>query len=133
MQSVKFVFLSRFSFFVGWRGGGAHTHSIARTRMSNSCPRRVTRGVTVSMSAFLACDPCYCAGSSLAWGLNFRASRCHLLPTHALCLMIIIIIIIALKDTIRDFLQSPHCAANRLQQVRLSGPGAIVCKSCGIF
>ena len=40
------------------------------------------------------------------------ASRCHLLPTHALCLMIIIIIImiiiimiiiIALKDTIRDF------------------------------
>ena len=66
------------------------------------------------------------------------ASRCHLLPTHALCLMIIIIIImiiiimiiiIALKDTIRDFLQSPHCAARRLQHVRLSGPGAIVCKS----
>ena len=28
-----------------------------------------TRGVTVSMSAFLACHQCYCAGSSLAWGL----------------------------------------------------------------
>ena len=32
-----------------------------------------THGVTVSMSAFLACHQCYCAGSSLAWGLNFRA------------------------------------------------------------
>ena len=32
-----------------------------------------TRGVTVSTSAFLACHQCYCAGSSLAWGLNLRA------------------------------------------------------------
>ena len=31
-----------------------------------------TRGVTVSMSAFLACHQCYCTGSSLAWGLNLR-------------------------------------------------------------
>ena len=31
------------------------------------------RGVMVSMSAFLACHQCYCAGSSLAWGLNLRA------------------------------------------------------------
>ena len=45
-------------------------------------------------------------------------------------MIIIIIIIIAFKDAIRDFLQSPHCAANRLQYVRSSGPGAIVCKSC---
>ena len=36
----------------------------------------VTRGVTVSMSAFLACHQCYCAGSSLAWGLNLRAVVC---------------------------------------------------------
>ena len=35
-----------------------------------------TRGVTVSMSAFLACHHCYCAGSSLAWGLNLRAVVC---------------------------------------------------------
>ena len=28
----------------------------------------------------------------------------------------------------RFFLQSPHCIANRLQHVRSSGPGAIVCK-----
>ena len=44
-------------------------------------------------------------------------------------IIIIVIIIIALKGAIRDFLQSPHCAANRLQHVRSSGPGAIVCKS----
>ena len=42
---------------------------------------------------------------------------------------IIIIIIIVFKGAIRDFLQSPHSAANRLQHVRSSGPGAIVCKS----
>ena len=33
-------------------------------------------GVTVSMSAFLACHQCYCTGSSLAWGLNLRAVVC---------------------------------------------------------
>ena len=42
---------------------------------------------------------------------------------------IIIIIIIVLKGANRDFLQSPHCAANRLQHIRSSGPGIIVCKS----
>ena len=35
-----------------------------------------TCGVTVSMSAFLACHQCYCAGPSLAWGLNLRALVC---------------------------------------------------------
>ena len=35
-----------------------------------------TRGVTVSMSAFLACHQCYCAGSSLAYGFNLRAVVC---------------------------------------------------------
>ena len=39
------------------------------------------------------------------------------------------IIIIEFKGAIRDFLQSSHCAANCLQHVRSSGPGAIVCKS----
>ena len=34
------------------------------------------RGVTVSTSAFLACQQCYCAGSSLAWGLNLRGGVC---------------------------------------------------------
>ena len=37
-----------------------------------------TRGVTVSMSAFLACHQCYCAGSSLAWGLNLWVVVCEL-------------------------------------------------------
>ena len=40
-----------------------------------------------------------------------------------------IIIIIAFKGAIRDFVQSPHCAANHLQHVRSSGPSANVCKS----
>ena len=44
--------------------------------------------------------------------------------------IIIIIIIIAFKGAIRHFLQSPHSAANCLQHVRSSGPGATVCKSC---
>ena len=35
-----------------------------------------TCGVTVCMSAFLVCHQCYCAGSSLAWGLNLRAVVC---------------------------------------------------------
>ena len=35
-----------------------------------------TRGVTVSMSAFLACHQCHCAGSSLAWGLNLWTVVC---------------------------------------------------------
>ena len=37
---------------------------------------RATRGVTVSTCAFPACHQCYCAGSSLAWGLNLRAAVC---------------------------------------------------------
>ena len=36
----------------------------------------MTCGVTVSMSVFLACHQCYCAGSSLVWGLNLRAVIC---------------------------------------------------------
>ena len=33
-------------------------------------------GVTVSISAFLACHQCYCTGSSLAWGLNLCTLMC---------------------------------------------------------
>ena len=36
---------------------------------------------------------------------------------------------IACKDSVRDFLQSPHCAVNCLQHVGSNGQGAIVCKS----
>ena len=42
--------------------------------------------------------------------------------------IIIIIIIITFKGAIQDFLQSPHCAVNRLQHVHCD-PGTIVCKS----
>ena len=41
----------------------------------------------------------------------------------------VMIIIIAFRGAIRDFLQSPHSAVNCLQHVRSSGLGAIVCKS----
>ena len=40
------------------------------------CDDGATCGVTVSLSAFLACHQCYCAGSSLVWGLNLRAVVC---------------------------------------------------------
>ena len=39
------------------------------------------------------------------------------------------LIIIAFKGAIRDFSQSPLCAANHLQHVRSSGPGAITCNT----
>ena len=35
-----------------------------------------TCGVAASTSAFLSCLHCYCAGTSLAWGLNLRALEC---------------------------------------------------------
>ena len=38
-------------------------------------------------------------------------------------------IIIAFKGALRDFVQSPHCVANRLQHVRSSGSGATEYKS----
>ena len=38
-------------------------------------------------------------------------------------------IIIAFEGAVRDFLQSPRCAANHLQHVRSSGPDVILCKS----
>ena len=47
-----------------------------------------------------------------------------------LIITIMIIIMIAFKSAIQDFLQSPHFAVNCLQHVRSSGQGAILCKSC---
>ena len=58
------------------------TNSWEGLSTSVTCHRNIltylvaTSGVTVSMSAFLACHQCYCAGSSLAWGLNLRAVVC---------------------------------------------------------
>ena len=53
---------------------------------------------------------------------------------HTGCLysagLIVIIIIIAFKGAMQDFLQSPHSTANCLQHARSSGPGAIMRKSC---
>ena len=56
--------------------------------------------------------------------------RAQALPTELFrppsVIIMIIIMMIALKGAIRDFLQSPHCAANCLQHVGSSGLGAIV-------
>ena len=58
-----------------------------------------------------------------------RASVVVVIIIIIIIIIMIIIIIIALKGSIQDFLQSPHCAANRFQHVRSRGPGANVCKS----
>ena len=42
---------------------------------------------------------------------------------------LIIIVMTAFKGAVRDFLKSPHCAANCLQHVVSSGQGAIMYKS----
>ena len=59
----------------------------------------------------------------------FLCSDCNSCCLQQQLKFVRIIIIIAFKGAVRDFLQSPHSAANCLQYVRSSGPGAIVCKS----
>ena len=49
--------------------------------------------------------------------------------SYMIIIMMIMMMIIAFTGANRDFIQSPHCAANCLHHVRSSGPGAIVCKS----
>ena len=49
--------------------------------------------------------------------------------TIIIIIITIMIMMIAFKGAVRDFWQSPHCAAKCLQYVRSSGQGAIVCKS----
>ena len=71
----------------------------------------------------------------LLQGMSFNTILNELLYSAAtkssgIIIIIIIIIIIAFEGAIEDFLQSPHCVANRLQHVHSRGPGAIVCKSC---
>ena len=51
-------------------------HTVPHTQCGFEVKDGATGGVTVSMSAFLACHQRYCAGSSLAWGLYLRAVVC---------------------------------------------------------
>ena len=69
---------------------------------------------------------CMCACARVC--LCVRVCVCACLCACVCVSVIIIMIIITLKGAIRDFLQSHHSAANCLQHVRSSGPGAIVCK-----
>ena len=63
--------------------------------------------------------------SCLEYGLtHHEVPHDRFAESRNLYLIIIIIIIIAFKGAIRDFLQSPHSAANCLQHVCSSGPGA---------
>ena len=50
----------------------------------------------------------------------------NMMMMMVMMMMMIIIIIIAFRGAIQDCLQSSQCAANRLQHVRSSGPGAIM-------
>ena len=68
----------------GWNGirilwlGERHKYDLQILSQWSSMSKcqRVTCGVTVAMSAFLACHQCYYVGSSLAWGLNLQALLC---------------------------------------------------------
>ena len=80
-----------------------------------------------------------CNPSMIWFKPHYNMQQCSTVMLGVIIIIIIIIIIIKIKNIIviilltganRDFLQSPHCAVNRLQHVHSSGPGAIVCKSC---
>ena len=92
-----------------------HTHTHTYESMSTFCD---SREITIVLNVCLHICVCMfiCTCVVFVYG-GVRVSVCN------------IIIIIAFKGAIRDFLQSPHSAANCLQHARSSGPGAIVCKS----
>ena len=75
----------------------------------------------------ISCDRCWERTPQLSTLTDLKS--CLFLVSFFCLWLILLIIIIAFKGAIRDFLQSPHSAANCLQHVRSSGPGAIVCKS----
>ena len=50
--------------------------SVVQVSYNWTVAQGATLGVTVSMSAFLACHQCYWTGSSLAWSLNLQAVVC---------------------------------------------------------
>ena len=61
----------------------------------------------------------------LKFGTGLHSKVCELI-SFKVC-VIMIIVIVTLKGTVVDFVQSPHNAVNCLQQVCSSGPGAVVC------
>ena len=80
---------------------------------------------------YLKRKPCSCAFAKyLCITITLMAFEIFF-HSFTLCVLndTVVIIIIAFIGAIRDFLQSPLCAANRLQHARSSGPDAIVCKS----
>ena len=63
-------------------------------------------------------------------GLDEHKQYSILFPLVIVKIIIIILIVIALKGAVQDFLQSPHCTTNCIQHVHSSGQGTVVCKSC---
>ena len=47
--------------------------------------------------------------------------------------VVVVVVTRAFQAAIRDFLHSPHCVANRLQHVRSSGLGAVVCNTSSAY
>ena len=95
-------------------------HSTQTSSFAWSSTGQLSRGAPRIKGSCCLLAGC-CVLSRVTRSLPSKQSTCETI--------IIIIIIIAFKGAIRDFLQSPHSAANCLQHARSSGPGAIVCKS----
>ena len=75
---------------------------------------------------------CVCLSNSACMYMQFVCvcvCMCVCVSERVCVCVCVIIIIIAFKGAIRDLLQSPHSAANRLRHVHSSGLGATMCKS----
>ena len=65
------------------------------------------------------------SGDTAAVCMSLETCQIYVLVT-LVSFMIIIMIIIAFRSAIQDFLQSPHCPVNCLQHICSSGLGAVV-------
>ena len=101
-----------------WQQGLTSTMRLRWTVMSVDCGEAHADSVSPSASFSFRT---FLRNNITRWNMN--------ITYITIIITIIMIIIIAFKGAIRDFLQSPHCAANRLQHIHSSGPGAFVCKS----
>ena len=92
----------------------------------------ISLSLSLSLSLYLSPSLCECEYACVRACVRVCARVC--VRVHACVRVSVYVydknIVIELKGAIRDFLQSPHGAANCLQHVRSIGPGAIVyCKS----
>ena len=81
------------------------------------------------MHVYLCVCVCVCVCVSVCVCVHVWRDR---LRGHA-CVSMLVVIVIAFQGAVRDFLQSPHCAANCLQHIRSSGLGAIMCNTLSTY